>query len=117
MRIILFSYMVVAKGKVCLCSQLIMIQIPVLQWWAAYRIKKLRLYLIIVFIPYSIANVIVELIDPNFSTWVVIMKFLEEGVIAMINFYPLWFLLTDIFFVGLGFLLMYIWSRAWNKQF
>ena len=72
--------------------------------------------MIIVFIPYSIANVIAELTDPNFSMWAVIMKFFEEGVIAMINIFPLWFLITDIFFVGLGLLLMYIWSRAWNAQ-
>ena len=107
-----------AEGKVSLPVQTIFCLIPILDMYAAYRIKKLRKYLaimiLVIAIPVSIASTVFLPTDED----------LVEGFTNIIIFY---FGVDDnqfIFSVGvqIGTVLFAIflirrWSKQWNMQF
>jgi len=108
-----------AKGKVSLSIQTIFCLIPILDMYAAYRIKKLRKYLVIMIlviaIPVSIASSVFLPTDK---------EDLMEGFTNLMIFY---YGVDDnqfIFSVGvqIGTILFAIflirrWSKQWNIQF
>ena len=108
-----------AKGKVSLSIQTIFCLIPILDMYAAYRIKKLRKYLaimiLVIAIPVSIASSVFLPTDE---------EDLMEGFTNLMIFY---YGVDDnqfIFSVGvqIGTILFAIflirrWSKQWNMQF
>ena len=108
-----------AKGKVSLSIQTIFCLIPILDMYAAYRIKKLRKYLaimiLVIAIPVSIASSVFLPTDE---------EDLMEGFTNLMIFY---YGVDDnqfIFSVGvqIGTILFAIflirrWSKQWNTQF
>ena len=108
-----------AKGKVSLSIQTIFCLIPILDMYAAYRIKKLRKYLaimiLVIAIPVSIASSVFLPTDE---------EDLMEGFTNLMIFY---YGVDDnqfIFSVGvqIGTVLFAIflirrWSKQWNMQF
>jgi len=108
-----------AKGKVSLSIQTIFCLIPILDMYAAYRIKKLRKYLaimiLVIAIPVSIASSVFLPTDE---------EDLVEGFTNLMIFY---YGVDDnqfIFSVGvqIGTILFAIflirrWSKQWNMQF
>jgi len=107
-----------AKGKVSLTVQTIFCIIPILDMYAAYRIKKLRKYLLmmifVIAVPVSVASSIFLPTDND----------VMEGFANIMIFY---YGVDDnqfIFSVGvqIGTLLFAIflirrWSKQWNVQF
>ena len=108
-----------AEGKVSLSVQTIFCLIPVLDMYAAYRIKKLRKYLaimiLVIAIPVSIASAIFLPTDD------------EDVVEGFTNIMIFYYGVDDnqfIFSVGvqIGTVLFAIflirrWSKQWNMQF
>jgi Na+/glutamate symporter len=110
-----------AKGPVSVLWQIIfVIFIPILDLWAFYRIKKLKKYLLYVYVPQIIiGGIIVSLI--------LSMAFEENGLEKLENFSEdledneLALIILNIS-MGLGFTIFSIyliatWSERWNKQF
>ena len=107
-----------AKGKVSLSIQTIFCIIPILDMYAAYRIKKLRKYLLIMIgviaIPVSIASSI-------------FLPTEDEGMESLTNLMTYYYGVDDsqfIFSIGvqIGSILFAIfliqrWSNQWNQNF
>jgi formate hydrogenlyase subunit 3/multisubunit Na+/H+ antiporter MnhD subunit len=107
-----------AKGKVSLPIQTVFCIIPILDMYAAYRVKKLRKYLaimiLVIAIPISIASAIF------FPTE-------DEGLEGFTNLLIFYYGVDDIQFlfsvgVQIGTILFAIflirrWSKQWNLQF
>ncbi len=110
-----------AKGPVSVLWQIIFVVfIPILDLWAFYRIKKLKKYLLYVYVPQIIiGGIIAGLI---FS-----MAFEGNGLEKLENFSEdlenndLALIISNIL-MGLGFTIFSIyliatWSERWNKHF
>ena len=107
-----------AKGKVNLSVQTVFCIIPILDVYAAYRIKKLRKYLaimvLVIVIPVTVASSIFLPTD-------------DEGLEGFTNLLIFYYGIDDnqfIFSVGtqIGTILFAIflirrWSKQWNLQF
>ena len=107
-----------AKGKVSLPVQTIFCIIPIMDMFAAYRIKKLRKYLVIMIlviaIPVSIVSSVFLPID-------------DEGLEGFTNLMIYYYGIDDnqfIFSVGVqigsvlfAIFLMRRWLNQWNEQF
>ena len=106
----------IASGKVSVFWQMIFGQIPFVQLWATYRIKKLILFLILIVIPYVIANQIAGLYSIDFISEI-ITEILNGNFLAPFTMIPLWWWVFDIHIAILVFYLMAKWSIDWNAQF
>ena len=104
-----------AKGPVKIVWQIIFIFIPVLDLWAFYRIKKLRRFALMVWIPETII------------TMIIIIPIVAGDVDQILNGNPMQdneSILTTILlyvvetgFAILSIYLIYKWSKEWNRQF
>ncbi len=110
-----------AKGPVSVLWQIIFVVfIPILDLWAFYRIKKLKKYLLYVYVPQIvIGGIIVGII--------LSMAFEENSLEKLENFSEdlenndLTLIISNIL-MGLGFTIFSIyliatWSERWNKKF
>jgi ABC-type spermidine/putrescine transport system permease subunit II len=110
-----------AKGPVSVLWQIIFVVfIPFLDLWAFYRIKKLKKYLLYVYVPQIvIGGIIVGII--------LSMAFEENSLEKLENFSEdlenndLTLIISNIL-MGLGFTIFSIylivtWSERWNKKF
>jgi hypothetical protein len=104
-----------AKGPVRIVWQIVFIFIPFVNLWAFYRIKKLRKFLLMVFIPEGVISlaIILPLVVEN------VQQALEgnpmtsnESIAATIVLY-----IVEIGFTILAIYLIYKWSKEWNTQF
>ncbi len=102
------------KEPVSLLWQSIFMIIPILDLYAAYRIEKLRKYLLFI-ISFTIISVIVSLIlfpvedkflDPG--SWVQDTNFEGESGFS-------WGL--ELLAIGIAIVLIRKWSKKWNEQF
>ena len=110
-----------AKGTVSILWQIIFVVfVPFLDLWAFYRIKKLRKYLLYVFVPQLVIGIVV-------TGLILGMAFEENSIEKLENFSNYGKnneLALNIVGVsmGLGFIIFSIylivtWSERWNKQF
>ena len=110
-----------AKGPVSILWQIIFVVfVPILDLWAFYRIKKLKKYLLYVYVPqFIIGGIIVSFIFG--------MVFEENNIEKLENFSndlgenEITLVILNIV-MGLGFMIFSIyliatWSEKWNKQF
>lgn len=103
-----------AKGPVRIVWQIIFIFIPVLNLWAFYRIKKLRKFFLIIWIPeivitlVIIAPIILASVEQNLNENMLYDQFFMETIILYI---------IETGFTILCIYLVYKWSKEWNKQF
>jgi len=104
-----------AKGPVKIVWQIIFIFIPVLDLWAFYRIKKLRKFILIVWIPEIVITMVIitpmilasveqsltgsPMLDDQFLMEIILLYIIETG------------------FTILSIYLVYKWSKEWNRQF
>ncbi len=107
-----------AKGRVSLLTQTIFCMIPIMDMFAAYRIKKLRKYLavmiLVIAMPVTIASSIFLPTD-------------DEGLEGFTNLMIYYYGIDDdqfIFSIGVqigsvlfAIFLMRRWSNRWNEQF
>ncbi len=108
-----------AKGKVSLTIQTICCMIPYLDMYAAYRVKRLRKYLLImillVVIPITIAD---EMLFPE-ST----MLYFEEFLQFLTFYYGVdtnhfvFAITTWVASILVAIYLVRRWSKQWNMQF
>jgi len=106
------------KGKVSLTVQTIFCIIPILDMYAAYRVKKLRKYLIIMILVIAVS------ISVASSVFLLTDNDVMEGFVNVMTFYYGEDDNQFIFSVGvqIGTLLFAIflirrWSKQWNVQF
>ena len=103
-----------AKGPVKIVWQIIFIFIPVLNLWAFYRIKKLRKFILIIWIPEVVITMVI--IAP------IILASVEQSLTGSPMLYDQFVLETILlYFVETGFTilsiyLVYKWSKQWNRQ-
>lgn len=107
-----------AKGKVSLPVQTIFCLIPILDGYAAYRIKKLRKYLAIVILVIAIPVTIAS------SVFLPTDESIEEGFTnLMIYYYGVdddQFVFSIGVHIGSVLFAMFLirrWSKQWNMQF
>ena len=110
-----------AKGPVSVLWQIIFVVfIPILDLWAFYRIKKLKKYLLYVYVPQIVVGGIIVGI-------ILSMAFEENSLEKLENFSEdlenndLTLIISNIL-MGLGFTIFSIyliatWSERWNKKF
>ena len=110
-----------AKGPVSVLWQIIFVVfIPILDLWAFYRIKKLKKYLLYVYVPQIVVGGIIVGI-------ILSMAFEENSLEKLENFSEdlenndLTLIISNIL-IGLGFTIFSIyliatWSERWNKKF
>ena len=110
-----------AKGPVSVLWQIIFVVfIPILDLWAFYRIKKLKKYLLYVYVPQIIIGGII-------AGLILSMAFEGNGLEKLENFSEdlenndLALIISNIL-MGLGFTIFSIyliatWSERWNKHF
>ncbi len=110
-----------AKGPVSVLWQIIFVVfIPFLDLWAFYRIKKLKKYLLYVFVPQLVIGIII-------TGFILSVAFEENSFDKLENFSDDLDeneLVLNILGIsmGLGFIIFSIyliatWSERWNKQF
>ena len=109
-----------AKGPVSVLWQIIMVVfVPILDLWAFFRIKKLRKYLLYVYVPQL-------LIGGMIAGLIIGMAFEENGIEKLENFSEdleaneLVLVIPSIV-MGIGFTIFSIyliatWSEKWNKE-
>ena len=113
-----------AKGRVTITVQTVFALIPFCDLFASYRIKKMRWYLLAVWIPIiAIGNIVPHL-----------MGYSERPFLNWENCEPNWFLFfvvdtcepfdlqvfSVILTIGVIFVAVFLirwWSKQWNKQF
>ena len=110
-----------AKGPVSILWQILFVVfVPILDLWAFYRIKKLRRYLLFVYLPQLIIGGIIV-------GFILSTAFEEDSLDRLENFSnnlqgkDLILIVSNIV-LGLGFTVFSIylivtWSEKWNKQF
>ena len=97
----------VEKKQVSVNWQSLFVIIPILDLWATYRIKKLRLYLLI-----TIVFVVTELIIES-SIFGVDSYFMEQKDLSGQSGLQAAFILIEI---GISIILVRKWSREWNEK-
>ena len=107
-----------AEGSVKMIWQIIFSFIPILDLWSRYRIKKLRKYLLYIYLPVIvlptvfIAIIVVNSInDPNF------VETMGDSDSMFVVVFTMVFSVMSIGFTILSIYLVYKWTIAWNKQF
>lgn len=95
--------------------QIIFTFIPILDLWSRYRIKKLRKYILYIYLPIFVSVIFMIMYtgtefldDPNFFDG------FEDSLDYMIL--SLLFSILDVLFIILSIYLVYKWSSEWNKQ-
>ncbi|KAG2473460.1 MAG: conserved membrane protein of unknown function [Nitrosopumilales archaeon] len=101
------------KEPVSVNWQTLFILIPVMDLFAAYRVEKLRLYLLIFYVGITLGSVILQMSlvpEDSFSD-----EFFDSG-----DFYPesYWEIGIAILLIsyGLAVVLIRKWSRGWNEK-
>ena len=115
-----------SKGPVKIVWQIIFIFIPIVDLWAFYRIKKLRKFLLMVWIPETVITTVIVIFiyglivaaavfgGPNIlndqtpSGKAVNDELTKNSIILYI---------VETGFTILSIYLIYKWSKEWNKQF
>ena len=121
------------ENKVDLRWQIIFIFIPILGFWAFYRIKKLRRFLLYVGVPALVIEII--LVSPFFFNDLPYSEFLIDSPPAeqpelppyMVPIEPevgktnsafqIVLVVYEVGFTGFSVYLVIIWSRKWNEKF
>ncbi|MGD8708241.1 MAG: hypothetical protein PVI88_06120 [Nitrosopumilaceae archaeon] len=110
-----------AKGPVSILWQILFVVfVPILDLWAFYRIKKLRRYLLFVYLP--------QLIIGGIITGFILSAVFEDNSLDRLENFSNDLQGNDLILVvsniilGLGFTIFSIyliatWSEKWNKQF
>ncbi len=114
-----------AKGKVSLLRQTIYCFIPIMDLYAAYHIKKLRWYLLIMLVIGIPLSIISSVVNPMPETFDEGKLFLENQEInweyAILGENPSLTIATTIIYQAIVFgVAVYIirkWSKQWNTQF
>jgi len=108
-----------AKGQVSLTRQTIYCMIPYLDMYAAYRVKRLRKYLLImillVIIPVTIADKVLFPLD-RMASFEKFLQFLTMYYGVDTNH----FVFSIATWAGAVLVAIYLvrrWSKQWNKQF
>ena len=99
----------VAKKPVNVIQQMVFAVIPILNFYAGYKIQKLRLWFLI----FGIGGFIFELVQTRFF-------FGEEYYVSFGSFegrLPESVILFTILFVILQVFVMRLWSKKWNLEF
>ena len=110
-----------ARGKVSILWQIVFVVfIPILDLWAFYRTKKLRKYLLYVYVPQIVVGLIVVV-------FFISMAFEENGMQKVTEFSDslnenelLLTITSTVIGLGLTIFSIYLiatWSERWNKQF
>ena len=87
--------------------QTLFILIPIVDLWATYRVQKLRLYLLIFYVGFSIGSIILEIsLFPE--------EFLSADSFAE-GFWEFWLALTLAAY-ALAIILIRKWSKEWNEN-
>ena len=104
-----------SKGPVKIVWQIIFIFIPVVDLWAFYRIKKLRKFVLMVWIPEIVITMVIitpiilaEVEQTLNGNPMLGDQFIMETIILYI---------VETGFTILSIYLIYKWSKEWNKQF
>ena len=101
----------VEKVPVSVNWQTLFILIPIVDLWATYRIQKLRLYLLIFYLGFGLAGIVLEIAispDEYFSEETPTNLISDEG----------WEVESALILVsiGVGIILIRKWSREWNEK-
>jgi hypothetical protein len=106
-----------ADHKVSVAWQIVFTFIPILNWWAFYRIRKLQKYLLCVVLPSIVTSIALYaylLAPPGYTSW-------GDDGIAFGTQPPVdAIILGNVIgwgLQGLAIYLVVIWSREHNKQF
>jgi hypothetical protein len=108
-----------ATKKVSVAWQIVFTFLPIVNFWAFYRIKKLQKYLLYVFVPSIALSIILSayiLANPmqSFTPW-------GDDGLAFGDPTPMYAMLLSYVigfgFQGLAIYLVIIWSRKYNQQF
>lgn len=123
------------ENKVDIRWQIVFIFIPILNFWAFYRIKKLRRFFLYVAIPALIIEII--LVSPLFfysdlpySEFLIerppteqpqelppYMTPIEPEVGKSNSLFQIILIAYEVGFTGFSVFLVIIWSRKWNEKF
>jgi len=94
--------------------------IPIADWWAFYRIRKLRKYLLFVFLPWSVTSFLyVYFVPKSLETSFVYLN-TPQAIAYLIGYQIYKILLTQavtLAFLAFAIYLVIIWSRQHNRQF
>lgn len=107
-----------ADGRVSLTTQTIFCIIPVLDMYAAYRIKKLRMYLLIMIVFVAIPMTIVDIVafpseeDKTLDDLAREMVFQYDDPVRMLYSIATW-----VVTVLIAIFLIRRWSVQWNSRF
>ena len=106
----------VKKKPVNVNLQSIFMFIPIVDLWAAYRIKKLRIYLLIFYLGFSIAGIIMDVVILGSEAYL-----MDENYDIMDDFLniPLVIgsIIVAVFSLALSIYFIRKWSKKWNEQF
>ena len=101
------QYYVVKKEPVSVNWQTLFILIPIVDLWATYRVQKLRLYLLIIYVGFGLGSIVIA-----------ISFFPEEFLLAdsfSEGFSEVWIAITLAAY-GLAIILIRKWSKKWNEK-
>ena len=114
-----------ATGKVNLLLQTIYCFIPILDLYAAYQVKKLRWYIVIILASAIVVSIIMSLVTPPIDEYDPDKLLTEDG---QLNWeYAMFgenrelgianFLLTEGILIAIAVYVIRRWSKQWNLQF
>jgi hypothetical protein len=125
-----------ASKKVSVGWQIIFVFIPILNFWAFYRIQKLRRFVLFVAIPAIIIEIILVspllyLTDGPYSNFLIdkppqeqihqelppYMTPIEPQVGKTNSTFQILLIAQEVGFTGFSVYLVIIWSRKWNAKF
>ena len=100
----------VKKVPVSVNWQTLFILIPIVDWWASYRIQKFRLYFLIFYIGFGVGSgVLLYALFPETMSTENYPSLYAEG------FWEVWLALT-LGGYALAIILIRKWSREWNEK-
>ncbi len=106
----------VANKPVSIRWQIVFAFISILNFWAFYRIKKLRKAALYVFIPSSILQLLLwysgmsQAMESDITSSV-------EGMMLLANTLTILYMISSLGFVVFSIYLIIKWSRQWNSKF
>jgi len=101
----------VDKIPVSVNWQTLLILFPILDLWATYRIQKLRLYLLIFYLGFGLATIVLEIaLSPD--------EYFSGETQIDFSFDESWEIEAAVLLVSLGLAIILIrkWSREWNEK-
>jgi len=114
-----------ATGKVNLLLQTIYCFIPILDLYAAYQVKKLRWYIVIILASAIVVSIIMSLVTPPIDEYDPDKLLTEDG---QLNWeYAMFgenrelgianYLITEGILIAIAVYVIRRWSKQWNMQF